>query len=522
MRTLLLGRLRRAAAASLRSKNGVDGPRRPDWRPMLSRRQLLKLGAGGAAFWALGCGGATPALGRPDKTARVAVVGAGLAGLHCAYRLQQNRVQADIYEATSRVGGRLLTARGQFPDGMVTELGGEFIDSSHLTLQALASELGLALDDVQNERERDGLGELLYFRGRVVSEPEIVDLFRPVAAHMAKDMSAAEADRRQLARLDQQSISQWLATAGADPLLVEVLSTAYTAEYGLEASEQSALNLLTLIDYEQLTPFHIIGDSDERYRVRGGNDAITTALAKRLGSQIQTACALERIHELSDGRYRLTLAKDAGRVEQTYDHVVLAVPFSTLRRVDLATSGLSERKRQLIASLGFGTNAKLIGGFTGRPWRERKAFSAIDDGLQWLWDSTQQPAGNAGILTQFAGGRRGLTMGAGAAETQWQRTVPRIDEIFPGGAAAYVAGSAKRMHWPTAPYALGSYSCYRPGQAHRAGEEGQREGNLYFCGEHTSTEAQGYMEGACESGARVAGELLDQLTGATSRAAAVR
>ena len=77
--------------------------------------------------------------------------------------------------------------------------------------------------------------------------------------------------------------------------------------------------------------------------------------------------------------------------------------------------------------------------------------------------------------------------------------------------AAYLANSAVRQHWPTMPFALGSYACYRPGQAAFSGSEGVAEGRLHFCGEHTSVDFQGYMEGGAESGARAAREILVDL-----------
>lgn len=39
--------------------------------------------------------------------ARVVVVGAGLAGLTCAYRLKQHGVTAAVYEANTRINGRV-------------------------------------------------------------------------------------------------------------------------------------------------------------------------------------------------------------------------------------------------------------------------------------------------------------------------------------------------------------------------------------------------------------------------------
>ena len=73
--------------------------------------------------------------------------------------------------------------------------------------------------------------------------------------------------------------------------------------------------------------------------------------------------------------------------------------------------------------------------------------------------------------------------------------------------AAYT-GDAVRFHWPSARWFDGSYGCCEPG-AHTSdvGSEAEPMGNLNFCGEHTSTEAQGYLEGAVASGERVAREI---------------
>ncbi len=110
----------------------------------LSRREFVARGAalGSAALLA----GPLAACGRSEAPA-VAVVGAGLAGLTCAYRLHQHGVEVAVYEARpDRVGGRCWTARG-FADGQVAEHGGEFIDSDHARIRGLVRELGLRLED---------------------------------------------------------------------------------------------------------------------------------------------------------------------------------------------------------------------------------------------------------------------------------------------------------------------------------------------------------------------------------------
>jgi monoamine oxidase len=136
---------------------------------------------------------------------------------------------------------------------------------------------------------------------------------------------------------------------------------------------------------------------------------------------------------------------------------------------------------------------------------------------QSTWDASRGQPGDAGVLTLFLGGHAGVAVGEGSAEERMRACLPDLDAIFPGSAAAYSEASALRMHWPSMPFTRGSYSCYRPGQAAWSGHEGERVGHVHFCGEHTSEHFQGYMEGAAESGERVASEILADLGRSGSR-----
>jgi len=116
-----------------------------------TRRDVLKLGGAFGAAAALGphlgLWSRTPSGSREPRAsrstahdARVAIVGAGLAGTTAAYRLTQQGVHVQLFEARDRIGGRCWTARG-FADGQTAEHGGEFIDSRHVHLLGLASEM---------------------------------------------------------------------------------------------------------------------------------------------------------------------------------------------------------------------------------------------------------------------------------------------------------------------------------------------------------------------------------------------
>ena len=89
---------------------------------------------------------------RGPQAPNVVIIGAGTAGLVCAYRLQQRGIAARVVEASSRAGGRMFSLRNFFPDNQLTELGGEYIDSEHTTMRGLVDELGLKLNDLGAEK----------------------------------------------------------------------------------------------------------------------------------------------------------------------------------------------------------------------------------------------------------------------------------------------------------------------------------------------------------------------------------
>jgi len=487
-------------------------PRGPGW----SRRDFL--GAVGAATTLplVGCGDNRG----PATPANIAIIGGGIAGLTAAHYLQRADVRADIYEGAMRLGGRMYTQRG-LPGGQLVELGGELVDTDHVVIPRLVGRFGLRLDDLVDDTA--GLKQDTFLFNNVFqSDAAIVAAFTPVAMKMQMNLAASEgedpASVAEFERIDAMSIPEWLmveAGLPANSMIKELLEIAYLEEYGIEAVMQSAWNMLYLIDSETADPFRVFGDSDERFHIHEGNDALTTAIADSLEpDQIHLDHRLTRVATAGDG-FELTFSVAGEDVTVRVDHVVYALPFTKLREVDLSAAGLSEDKLDVIANLGYGTNAKLMMQFSDRHWEtaHMSGGGAITDvgQLQTVWATSRGQDGTQGILTNFVGGDRGIAMGEGTAESQAQMVLPWINTVFPGTAAKYVPNSAIRQHWPSYEFAKGSYAGYLVGQWRYFGTEGTREGNQHFCGEHCSEDYQGYMEGGAETGLLVAGEILDDL-----------
>ena len=445
----------------------------------------------------------------------IAVVGAGIAGLTAAWRLRQAGVPVRLYEAQERTGGRMFSLRGHFPDGQVAELGGELIDTGHTGVRSLAEELGIGLDDLSID-DPSLARTVWWFEGARRTDAEVIEAFRPLAGRIDADLAAATGGEevtwrspRRAEALDRMSVSEWLDRAGADGWLRRLIEVGYTTEFGLEPGDQSALNLLTMIGTGE--PFEVFGESDERFHVRGGNDLIVRALAERVADAIQPGARLEALRMRADGRCECTFRRGSTSFTAAAPHVVLAIPFTLLRDVRIDVP-LPAAKRRAIDELGYGTNAKLMAGFASRPWRTagRSNGSVLSDlPFQLTWETSRLQPGASGILTNFTGGRHGVELGRGTPAEQAAALAAGLDAVFPGIAAARAGMPEARFHWPSHPFTRGSYASYRTGQwTTIRGAEGEPTGRLLFAGEHCSLDAQGFMEGGYETGARVATTVL--------------
>lgn len=139
------------------------------------------------------------------------------------------------------------------------------------------------------------------------------------------------------------------------------------------------------------------GVSDERYHVHGGNSVLIASLVANLsaaGAQLNLnsrLTAVKRRDDLStcgkhkNAPYELTLQTAGGAVSAVFEHVVLALPFATMRpsndprylkqSVDVSQAGFSKLKIYAINNLGMSKNVKHNTQFKTRYWRS--AFRLI-------------------------------------------------------------------------------------------------------------------------------------------------
>lgn len=466
---------------------------------------------------------------------RIVIIGGGIAGLNCAYTLYKNGIEFTIYEADRRVGGRILTHyNDSLGLGIFPEFGGDFIDSNHEDMFKLAKEFNLPLIDLIEEQKAQNLTKDIYFfEKRKISEKEVIKEFGKIAPKLSADAESLgeNYDTEAAVKLDNTSLETYINSLKCARWLKELLMAAYVAEFGLDCSEQSAINMLDMINPDTSNGFEVFGESDERYRIKNGNSKIIEGIVGKIGADnIQKGYFLQQIEDAENNTYKLTFANN----EIIYaDFVVMTIPFTILKNLQLNLAALTPEKKKCIDELGYGMNTKLVLAYNGTPWSEKP-----NNAMGYLfhkeiangWDSSYNKTENNphGAYVCFYGGKYSENLSKVsfknklAPETHlWRTELPddlidktttELDKIFSGSKKKF-AGKHVFVNWIDYPYVKASYSCYKVGQwTTIAGLERQPIGNILFAGEHCSENFQGFMNGGAETGRRAAEEIMAKLS----------
>jgi monoamine oxidase len=199
-----------------------------------------------------------------------------------------------------------------------------------------------------------------------------------------------------------------------------------------------------------------------------------------------------------------------------------------LRTLDYHAAGFDTLKNTAIQNLGRGQNGKLQLQFTSRywygpgPWPGGISNGATyaDTGYQNTWEVSRAQPGNSGLMVDYTGGSVTAAMKTKVpwADVSTQSVaqdastfLARIEPVFPGLSQKWNGLATSSLPF-LAPNLKCSYSYWQVGQYTQfSGYEKARQGNVFFTGEHTSQDFQGFMEGGASEGIRAADEVLGAL-----------
>jgi monoamine oxidase len=398
---------------------------------------------------------------------RVAVVGAGFAGLQAATDLRAAGHDVTVLEARDRVGGRVWSQELVPGDPRtVIERGAEFVLDGYERLTAWVNELGLALADT---------GMTYYVREPRGGEPTTHAAMAEVAERVAVAADAAP----------RSSVADVVHGLGVDPAASAAFVSRISVTSGLDADVLAAAAVagVTSTFAPKLTQ-----------RVAGGNQGIAIGLAARLGDAVRLRSVVTGVRQDGD-EVSVTLTDGSLDV----DAVVLAVPLTILKTLDLPDAPAAQRAAW--ERMGIGHNAKVH-----LPLTAPAPTSAVQSvpGRFWTWTATDGSGEVQPVLHGFGGTPDGLArLKAEEGPATWAEAVVALRPELSLDVERTLVTT-----WVDDPFAGLSYSADVLGRWD--GDDalmGAPFGAIHVAGEHTAGDWAGLMEGALRSGARAAAEI---------------
>ena len=338
---------------------------------------------------------------------KVIVAGAGMAGLCCAYELVKKGFEVLVLEAAGRSGGHILTVRDGIDDGLYADAGAEhFYRPGYDQLWTYIDELQLPVIAYPRRRNQWRL-----FRGRLYTPEELstpsmlreqgynqreIDYigknsienlpglyFTEYIEQFADEYKPFET---KLGDLDSMTVQEFLLKKGASSTAAVSLGGAQSA---LQGVWHAAIRRKRHMPWLELNLF----------RIRGGNQRLTDALAARLGERLRLRCPVTSIEHSPNG-VRVHYNNGERSVVEEADHLVTFMPLAKLREIPV-TPQWPERKRYVIENMPHDSHCRVIFQSRTRFWQKDGVSPNMDlddPSLGLVWPMADEVPTPRGIL----------------------------------------------------------------------------------------------------------------------------
>jgi monoamine oxidase len=471
----------------------------------MNRRSFLAAAASSVAVdFAVPAKRAIPFAGGNRR--KVIVVGGGLAGLSCAYELRKYGYDVVLLEGQERAGGRVQTLRKGLDPELTAEAGATRIPDTHRLTLSYVHEFGLPLEPFHGGT----LDDVVHLRGRNYSvghapEPNWQLDLSAEERHLGRRGLAERYLREPLERArglenspnvpwsilqqDGSTLYEYLSKQGLSPAAIELLTV------GVDTTISAALLLLVEFN-EQI--------SRRYYHIRGGNDQLPHALARRLNGVINYGSRVISIGQDGSSAWAVLKHADGHKLVRA-DYLVSALPFSVAANL-FADARLSPEKQRVIRELRYFPVDKVFLQMCRQFWRAngQNGFANTDLLSERFWALGPSSPNRRGLLLSYVIGSNAAKLDQMDLMSRVEQTLSDAETVFPGARQHFEAFISKS--WCQDPWQRGGLSAFGPGELNFIPIGARREGRIFFAGEHTSR-WNGWMQGAIESAHRVVEEI---------------
>ena len=456
----------------------------------ITRRSFIKRTSAASSLAALSPLSISSIFQSSSDDKRIIVIGAGLAGLSCAYELDQAGLNVILIEARSRPGGRVRTYRDPFADNLYAEMGAEYVDSTDSLVKRYCKKFGLK---VLPAKQYDGV----YVRGRRLSMKGIQSgtdslpfegiqkgkLFGQEVQYIQKwiDLVKQKGETSpEVLALDNISVEEVLKKGGAPKDIIDLYTYTNATEATSVPSRMSALNMI--LANSRTSAF---SENTVEGRIFGGNDQLPKAFAKRLGTKIKYNRSLQSL-AFNSKRITANVIEDGKPKSIKAIKCVLALPASILRSVKI-DPGFSSEKTNCIQKQQYGHVMKIAMQYRKRFWDENNSIGQrvfTDTPLRRIYHFSIDQPGPRGILLTFTSGEDAKKIGRFNENRRMKVAQNTCKNIWPEAPKYWENGITK--YWNEDPFIKASYSLAGVGQKGFRDGLAKPDGPIYIAGEHTA------------------------------------
>ncbi|MET0817469.1 MAG: FAD-dependent oxidoreductase [Solirubrobacteraceae bacterium] len=433
------------------------------------------------------------------RVADVIVIGAGLSGLVAARELERRGHEVLILEARDRIGGRVWLQRGALR-GLDLDMGGAWVADVQRHVWAEADRYGVAREhDPLPARVRWRFGARRLDRSLPVDLADLGELERAVGALLAaarRHNPARPPDAQGLEDLDVP-VDEWVAALALPRRIEELLLLWISACASARPADASMLEFLRWISAAGHRVWPHLEAAVLGWRLPDGTAALYEAIAAELRCELVLAAPVVAIEQQAD---RVTVVTTGGD-RHAARRAVVTVPVGVLPSIAFAPPlSAAQRRAGERGHAGSGVKAWAIA--RGVP----DDLFAFGYGTRFDFAGAMQRCEDGVLLVCFGPAAAALDVNDHAAVAAAVRELAPEAEIV----------DVHAHDWVGDPYSRGTWSVLRPGQVHDAWSALRAPaGGVHFAGAHTALHWPSFMDGAMESGQRVAGEVDRAMTGAS-------
>jgi monoamine oxidase len=436
---------------------------------------------------------------------RVAVLGAGFAGLAAGWELTRAGHDVTILEAQLHPGGRVHTIREGLSDELYAEAGAGRIPNTHNITLEWVKHFGLELEPFFPK----DLAEVAVLKGKRIKMP----VGKPVDMSQVPLDLTPEERKIGLSNLDEHYYGETMHKIGDavreqwPPELARLADISMSDFLRQRGASPDAIHYL-LFGFEEDAALDFMRDAFSHHteslsKIKGGNDQLPRAFAAKLSDVIRYGCAVEHIqHGGNDVRVAYRRAGMLDHLEA--DAIICTIPFGVLRHIAV-TPEWSPEKRKVIDQLTYGPVVRATFQVSRRYWEDEglNGFGSSDRNFE-VWHPTYGKPGKRGLLQAYVYEDYAHHLDQLGEAERTEELIAALDEVHPG--LRQNLETVVTKSWANDPWERGAFVVYHAGQQQWYPAICKREGQVWFAGEHASP-WPGWMQGAIASGIKAAREI---------------